>query len=139
MSFGGIKFKQGGNIHHLKPQDVFSAYLALKFPIGGHAKQLNEKFNISSGAKTVFREALLSVKPKCTYCTKTLTLKSATLDHIRPKSRGGSNARTNLTLACRKCNNKKGNKYPKALHEKPPSLAAPVQDPQGDPTPSLVA
>jgi hypothetical protein len=32
------------------------------------------------------------------------------VEHIVPKSRGGSNRVSNLTLSCRKCNRKKGNK-----------------------------
>lgn len=33
----------------------------------------------------------------------------ATLDHRIPRSRGGSNARANIVLACRGCNERKGN------------------------------
>ena len=34
----------------------------------------------------------------------------ATIDHIVPKSKGGTNNIENLRLICRKCNNKRGNK-----------------------------
>jgi 5-methylcytosine-specific restriction endonuclease McrA len=64
------------------------------------------------------REYLLEKwKRKCAYCKKTgLKLE---IEHIIPKSRGGSNRVDNLTISCRKCNVKKGNKtaeefdYPK--------------------------
>jgi len=47
-------------------------------------------------------------KRKCVYCKKTgLKLE---VEHIIPKSRGGSNRVDNLTISCRKCNLKKGNK-----------------------------
>jgi 5-methylcytosine-specific restriction endonuclease McrA len=43
---------------------------------------------------------------KCAYCQKEgIPLE---IDHIHPKSLGGSNRITNLTLACRPCNEKKG-------------------------------
>ncbi len=43
----------------------------------------------------------------CAYCGKTnLPLE---IEHITPKSRGGSDRISNLTLSCRPCNQKKGN------------------------------
>src|SRR3990167_2239180 len=44
---------------------------------------------------------------KCAYCDlQNIPLQ---IDHIIPKSRGGSNRMDNLTLACACCNQKKGN------------------------------
>ena len=44
---------------------------------------------------------------KCAYCgAQNVPLE---IEHITPKSRGGSNRVSNLTLACRPCNQKKGN------------------------------
>ncbi|MHA2496587.1 MAG: RNA-guided endonuclease IscB, partial [Candidatus Hodarchaeales archaeon] len=44
----------------------------------------------------------------CAYCGKrNIPLE---IEHIIPKSRGGSNRVSNLTLSCRPCNQKKGNK-----------------------------
>jgi 5-methylcytosine-specific restriction endonuclease McrA len=44
------------------------------------------------------------------YCgKKTLDL---TLDHVIPRSRGGSNAWDNLVAACADCNRKKGDRTP---------------------------
>ncbi len=44
---------------------------------------------------------------KCAYCAnKDIPLE---IEHIRPKSKGGSNRISNLTLACRACNEKKNN------------------------------
>ena len=45
---------------------------------------------------------------KCAYCGKTgLPLQ---VEHIVPKSRGGSNRASNLTLSCQECNREKGNR-----------------------------
>ena len=44
---------------------------------------------------------------KCAYCSKNnIPLE---IEHIVPKSRGGSNRISNLTIACRSCNQRKGN------------------------------
>ena len=44
----------------------------------------------------------------CRYCGRVLVRSTATVDHKWPRSRGGSNAVTNLTIACFDCNNDKG-------------------------------
>ncbi len=54
------------------------------------------------------REYLLEkFSRKCCYCGKTDT--PLEIEHITPKSRGGSNRVSNLCLACRPCNQRKGN------------------------------
>lgn len=45
---------------------------------------------------------------KCAYCGKEHV--PLNLDHIVPKSKGGSNRASNMTLACVPCNQKKGNR-----------------------------
>ncbi len=44
---------------------------------------------------------------RCAYCGKTEV--PFEIDHIRPRSRGGSNRISNLALACHSCNTTKGN------------------------------
>jgi CRISPR/Cas system Type II protein with McrA/HNH and RuvC-like nuclease domain len=46
---------------------------------------------------------------ECVYCG---SKKDLTLDHVMPKSRGGSNEWTNLVTSCFKCNLKKSNRTP---------------------------
>ena len=46
---------------------------------------------------------------KCYWCGKQLEFNVATLEHIIPKSIGGTNAYENLTIACQSCNSKKVN------------------------------
>jgi hypothetical protein len=46
---------------------------------------------------------------KCGYCSIN---KDLTLDHIKPKSKGGQNSWENLVTCCFKCNSKKGDRTP---------------------------
>src|SRR5260370_28024803 len=46
----------------------------------------------------------------CHYCGCTLTTKTLTRDHLRPRSRGGSNKLRNKVPACGVCNSIKGNR-----------------------------
>lgn len=50
---------------------------------------------------------LLKYAYRCAYCGKTDV--PFEIDHIRPRSRGGSNRISNLALACHSCNTTKGN------------------------------
>lgn len=45
---------------------------------------------------------------KCFYCSQPCTPKTFTVDHIVPKSKGGSNGLANKVGACLSCNNAKG-------------------------------
>jgi 5-methylcytosine-specific restriction endonuclease McrA len=49
---------------------------------------------------------------QCQYCTNYFPEEKLTMDHVIPKSRGGTNKWTNLVTACKKCNQKKGSKTP---------------------------
>jgi len=40
----------------------------------------------------------------CQYCGQHLTKKNISIDHIIPKSRGGTNTWNNIVACCRKCN-----------------------------------
>ena len=49
----------------------------------------------------------------CWWCQSCLPAKKLTLDHLKPKSRGGSDSLENLRLSCFSCNNSRGNSlYP---------------------------
>ena len=61
----------------------------------------------------------------CAYCGKTnLPLE---IEHILPKSKGGSNRVSNLTLACTECNQKKGNRPIGIFLSKRPELLKRIQ------------
>lgn len=44
----------------------------------------------------------------CLYCGRTLSFRTAELDHIVPRASGGSNRQANLAAVCRSCNERKG-------------------------------
>lgn len=48
----------------------------------------------------------------CQYCSKVFNPADLTLDHVIPRSKGGSSNWDNLVACCKRCNNRKGNKLP---------------------------
>lgn len=59
-----------------------------------------------SGTRNKIRE-LLRRSDICHYCKCSLNDKSATLDHIIPKAKGGTMAYENVVLCCEPCNKRK--------------------------------
>ena len=60
-------------------------------------------------ARRKFRQSIFeSWEWKCAYCDKELDTKSATIDHIVPKFKGGHNVKSNMICSCSKCNRSKG-------------------------------
>lgn len=49
---------------------------------------------------------------RCMYCGQRFIPQELTLDHIVPRSRGGSNAWDNLVACCQKDNHRKGDRLP---------------------------
>jgi len=54
-------------------------------------------------------------KYTCQYCSVVLSEKSLTVDHIIPKSKGGSDKWENLVSACKSCNLRKADKRPEEV------------------------
>lgn len=57
-------------------------------------------------------QRVLAIRQDCAYCGQVCSFEDygprfATTDHIVPRSRGGTNARKNKTLACLSCNRAK--------------------------------
>lgn len=51
----------------------------------------------------------------CSYCETLLDETTAQIDHVVPRSRGGSDDMRNLALACGPCNRRKGNQLVEEL------------------------
>lgn len=54
------------------------------------------------------QEVLLVLDKKCKYCSSKLTIANVSLDHIIPKSQGGTHSWDNLQFICSVCNSTKG-------------------------------
>lgn len=52
----------------------------------------------------------------CYYCCEPVHRDSITVDHVIPFSRGGKTVLSNLVVACKKCNQKKGNFLPQEVN-----------------------
>ncbi|MDE0105617.1 MAG: HNH endonuclease [Bryobacterales bacterium] len=48
----------------------------------------------------------------CQYCNRRFGAADLTLDHVVPRSRGGTNTWENLVASCLRCNNRKGDRLP---------------------------
>lgn len=48
----------------------------------------------------------------CQYCGATPPAKNLTVDHVLPRSRGGTTSWENVAAACEKCNGRKGSRTP---------------------------
>ena len=58
------------------------------------------------------KNILLRDRNTCQYCGTVLSSSELTLDHVIPRSRGGSSTWENLVACCHPCNRRKGNQSP---------------------------
>ena len=58
------------------------------------------------------RGLLLRDGNRCQYCGQVRPPRDLTLDHVRPRSRGGGSTWENLVAACFPCNNRKSDRTP---------------------------
>ncbi|MCK5578756.1 MAG: HNH endonuclease [Planctomycetes bacterium] len=49
----------------------------------------------------------------CQYCGKKYSSSTLSVDHVVPRSRGGSTSWTNIVACCHRCNTKKGGRLPR--------------------------
>jgi 5-methylcytosine-specific restriction endonuclease McrA len=62
-------------------------------------------------ADRMFAEAVTSGgAARCHYCGVSVSRQSMTRDHVKPRSRGGTDANENLVIACVLCNKAKGSR-----------------------------
>jgi 5-methylcytosine-specific restriction endonuclease McrA len=54
----------------------------------------------------------------CQYCGRHYPTSELSLDHVMPRSQGGTSTWTNLVCACTRCNAKKGGRTPEQAHMK---------------------
>lgn len=110
---------------------------------GGSARPHSPEVQVVEGRKARrrsrtqkrFREHALRAHPFCRWCQCPLEPGTATTDHVVPLSRGGSNHRDNLCLACLPCNQERQNRLPSEPPSKPPGkpLGKAPGEPPSDP------
>jgi len=83
-------------------------------------------------AKPNLRYLYKRYRGRCQICGEKFDMKQMTIEHIYPKSKGGTNESHNVTLTCQPCNSKKAAIYPYKNYkgeELPPSNPYPFFDP----------
>lgn len=65
----------------------------------------------------LMRRTTVAAGGGCSYCLDEMTLeqgspKEATIDHLVPRCKGGTDDPANLVIACRSCNSRKGGRTP---------------------------
>ena len=95
-------------------------FLLIGTPRGFHAFPLKVRYLsgfIAAKNKKLYNAAPLSKKNiyardngRCQYCGVDMMIKACTIDHVIPRSRGGTHGWCNVVLACSICNHKKGDK-----------------------------
>lgn len=78
--------------------------------VGRKRRERKERSGLSDRVRRQILR-MLAEFDRCVYCNCTLNLMNATRDHIKPRSHGGTLHQDNIVLACRQCNNRKGNSY----------------------------
>ena len=69
-----------------------------------HLKNEMSHYSFLSRNNVIIRDGI-----NCMYCNTELSLNDMTIDHIIPRSKGGSNTLVNLTISCTSCNTERGN------------------------------
>jgi len=97
----------------------YPEYFSIQGPRGNRNVQITKKHLNDA--------ILLRDNYKCVYCGKGVTSETATIDHVTPVAKGGTEEPNNLATACRACNDKKRNldvinfvlkNFPKGQQEK---------------------
>ena len=83
-------------------EERISSYLGMRNPYGDN--------NIDAVPGSIRQEVLKRAKQRCELCGRSARDMQIDVDHIRPRSKGGSNDITNLQALCRTCNAEKGNR-----------------------------
>ena len=101
----GVAMTEEENGHFLH-----AARLAMRVP---SVIRLLEYRRIPHQTRALSRKnILLRDRNTCQYCGTVLAAAELTLDHVIPRSRGGSSTWENLVACCHPCNNRKGNRTP---------------------------
>lgn len=105
---------------NLRPKDgedvIFGTSSAFRVP-----KVIRlEKYDKIPNHKVAFSRRTIYKRDEniCQYCGKKHNSNNLSIDHIKPKSRGGKTTWENCVLACIECNSKKANRTPEEARMK---------------------
>jgi len=91
--------------------DIRSVSIAIKAP---SVVRLLRYFRAGRKSPPLSRANLLARDNfTCQYCGKELNAREATLDHVLPRSQGGTTTWENIVCACGTCNRRKGGRTPR--------------------------
>ncbi len=93
--------------------------MAPKFPYDRHgAVRRRAGYSLAANVKGAMARAIRRELKKqlfagrervpCCFCARELTREQATLEHVRPQSRGGPTVIENLKISCQPCNSARG-------------------------------
>jgi len=94
-----------------RPIEIIDAVEALVLCLVGKAQAV-ETHMIEINSVNKRHNIIWRDQNQCQYCGNKFCIENLTIDHIIPRSKGGKNTWKNLVAACKKCNQKKGDKTP---------------------------
>lgn len=100
----------------VSPRPSLMRHFLLRRPRAAHRARPRPRrrteASLADRKRALKRAALRECGRRCVYCGSRLELETATLDHVHPVARGGTNAPGNLVAACGPCNRRKGDLLP---------------------------
>jgi 5-methylcytosine-specific restriction endonuclease McrA len=89
---------------------------------------MHKKVSDRTWLKIARQNALVEQKSRCLYCHDPLRATTATAEHRKARSKGGTNAPENIGASCRPCNQLKGSMGEKAFLKlvKSPPKGSPI-------------
>ncbi len=95
---------------------VRSVHRTFQLPQIIKLKRYIKNFSLAAGGICYSRQNVFKRdKFICQYCLKKLSEKHATIDHVIPRSRGGTDTWENTVCCCVECNSKKGSRMPEEV------------------------
>ena len=95
----------------LKRPDVIRLVNYVRIPREAHRRKITRRAVLARDSWT------------CQYCGSTKS--GLTVDHVIPRSRGGTSTWENIVAACASCNRKKGNRMPREINMHPKNAPKP--------------
>jgi hypothetical protein len=99
-----VSYWEDGDLEWITGECKFPSILKLINPI--------KKFNYNSVYNFNRKAIIKRDGSACQYCSKRLSNREITIDHVVPRSHGGINSFVNCVVSCSRCNGLKRNRTP---------------------------